>query len=85
MRGNGVQAEAWALFAEDRNNLFQKEVLVAIGPKHGKSVGQVVLCWLIQRNVVALAKSVLRERMAENLDIFDFGPDADDKSPITTL
>ena len=63
MRDNGVQAEAWAPFAEGRNNLFQNEVLVDIGRKHGKSVGQVVLRWIVQRGIVALAKSVRKERM----------------------
>lgn len=72
MRNNGVQAEAWAPFAEGRNNLFQNEDLVSIGEAYGKSVGQVVLRWLFQRGVVSLAKSVRRERMEENLDIFDF-------------
>ncbi|MGQ2966001.1 aldo/keto reductase [Methylophilus sp.] len=85
MRENNVQAEAWAPFAEGRNNLFQNEVLTAIGAKYGKSVGQVVLHWLVQRDIVVLAKSVRRERMAENLDIFDFKLDADDLIKIATL
>ena len=72
MRDNGVQAEAWAPFAEGRNNLFQNEELVSIGETYGKSVGQVVLRWLFQRRVVSLAKTVRKERMEENLDIFDF-------------
>lgn len=85
MRDNGVQAEAWAPFAEGRNNLFHNEVLVAIGGKYGKSVGQVVLRWLVQRGIVALAKSVRKERMAENLDVFDFALDDSDMSGIATL
>jgi 2,5-diketo-D-gluconate reductase A len=72
MRDNGVQAEAWAPFAEGRNNLFQNEELVSIAETYGKSVGQVVLRWLFQRGVVSLAKSVRKERMEENFDIFDF-------------
>ncbi|SEL77576.1 2,5-diketo-D-gluconate reductase A [Roseateles sp. YR242] len=68
----GVQAEAWAPFAEGRNGLFQNEVLMGIAQRHGKSVGQVVLRWLVQRGIVALAKSVRKERMAENIAIFDF-------------
>jgi len=68
----GVQAEAWAPFAEGRNNLFQNDVLVGLARQHGKSVGQVVLRWLVQRDIVALAKSVRKERMLENLDLFDF-------------
>jgi 2,5-diketo-D-gluconate reductase A len=85
MRENGVQAEAWAPFAEGRNNLFQNEVLTTIGIKYGKSVGQVILRWLIQRDVVALAKSVRRERMAENLNVFDFELDVEDRAQIASL
>jgi 2,5-diketo-D-gluconate reductase A len=85
MAANGVQAEAWAPFAEGRNNLFQNEALAAIAAKHGKSIGQVVLRWLIQRNIVALAKTVRRERMAENLDVFDFALDAADMAGIAKL
>lgn len=85
MRDNGVQAEAWAPFAEGRNNLFQNPLLAGIAAKHGKSVGQVVLRWLIQRNIVALAKTVRRERMAENLDVFDFVLEEVDMAAIATL
>ena len=85
MRDNGVQPEAWAPFAEGRNNLFHNEALVAIGSKYGKSVGQVVLRWLVQRGIVALAKSVRKERMAENLNIFDFQLDDSDMARIATL
>jgi 2,5-diketo-D-gluconate reductase A len=85
MRELGVQAEAWAPFAEGRNNLFQNEVLKAIAEKHGKSIGQVVLRWLIQREVIALAKSVRKERMAENFAIFDFALDRDDVDQIAKL
>ena len=85
MRGLGVQAEAWAPFAEGRNNLFQNEVLRKIAAKHGKTVGQVVLRWLIQRGIVALAKSVRKERMSENIAIFDFELDANDTAQIAAL
>jgi 2,5-diketo-D-gluconate reductase A len=85
MRDNGVQAEAWAPFAEGRNNLFTNEVLVDIGRKYGKSVGQVVLRWLVQRGIVALAKSVHKERMVENRDVFDFQLDDADMAGIGTL
>ena len=85
MRANGVQAEAWAPFAEGRNNLFQNAILVDIGRKYGKSVGQVVLRWIVQRGIVALAKSVRKERMAENLAIFDFQLDDADIARIATL
>jgi 2,5-diketo-D-gluconate reductase A len=85
MEANGVQAEAWAPFAEGKNNLFQNAVLTALADKYGKSVGQVVLRWLVQRNVVALAKTVRRERMVENLAVFDFALDEADMARITTL
>lgn len=85
MRELGVQAEAWAPFAEGRNHLFQNEVLQTIAAKHGKTIGQAVLRWVIQRGVVALAKTVRKERMAENLAIFDFELDADDMARIAVL
>jgi 2,5-diketo-D-gluconate reductase A len=85
MQANGVLAEAWAPFAEGRNKLFQNEVLTAIADRHGKTVGQVVLRWLVQRNIVALAKTVRRERMAENLDIFDFMLGDEDMGAIAQL
>ena len=85
MRENGVQAEAWAPFAEGRNNLFQNEALVDIGRKHGRSVGQVVLRWVVQRVVVALAKSVRKERMEENLRVLDFALDEADMARIAQL
>ncbi|WP_341678793.1 aldo/keto reductase [Niveibacterium sp. SC-1] len=72
MREIGVQAQAWAPFAEGRNQLFENAVLTEIGAHHGKSVGQVVLRWLVQRGIVALAKSVRKARMAENIAVFDF-------------
>ncbi|MCS6471153.1 aldo/keto reductase [Burkholderia thailandensis] len=85
MRGLGVQPEAWAPFAEGRNNLFQNERLVAIAERYGKTVGQVVLRWLVQRGIVALAKSVRKERMLENLAVFDFELSDDDMKAVATL
>lgn len=85
MKTIDVQAQAWAPFAEGRNNLFQNEVLVAISARHGKSVGQVVLRWLIQRGIAALAKTVRKERMAENLAVFDFALDDAEMAHIATL
>lgn len=72
MRERGVQIESWGPFAEGRNNLFSDPVLSGIGAAHGKSVAQVVLRWLMQRRVVVIPKSVSADRMAENLDVFDF-------------
>ncbi|WP_027089050.1 aldo/keto reductase [Thomasclavelia saccharogumia] len=68
----GVQLEAWAPFAEGKNGIFTNEVLSEIGKKYNKSNGQVILRWLIQRGIVPLAKTVRKERMLENIDVFDF-------------
>ncbi|MEY4754037.1 MAG: hypothetical protein RJA44_1712 [Pseudomonadota bacterium] len=81
----GVQAQAWAPFAEGRNQLFEHPLLREIGARHGKSVGQVVLRWLLQRGIGSLAKTVRPERMAENLAVFDFVLDADEMARIATL
>ncbi|MFC0233433.1 aldo/keto reductase [Vagococcus entomophilus] len=81
----GVQIEAWAPFAEGRHDLFTNSVLSDIGKKYQKSVGQVVLRWLMQRGAVALAKSVRPERMAENFDIFDFELSQEDLHTIAQL
>ena len=85
MKEIGVQAEAWAPFAEGRNGLFQNQALLAIATRHGKTVGQVVLRWLMQRGIVSLAKSVRKERMAENISIFDFELDEADMAGIRAL
>ncbi|MDO8039694.1 aldo/keto reductase [Janthinobacterium sp. SUN137] len=85
MLEHGVQPQAWAPFAEGRNNLFQNELLLGIAGKHGKSVGQVVLRWLTHRGIAVLAKTVRRERMAENLEIDDFDLDETDMAAIATL
>jgi 2,5-diketo-D-gluconate reductase A len=68
----GIQHEAWGGFAEGRNGLFSDPALAAIGAAHEKSVAQVVLRWLLQRDIVAIPKSTRPERMAENIDVFDF-------------
>ncbi|MFG2635654.1 aldo/keto reductase [Streptomyces sp. NPDC048362] len=81
----GVQIESWGPFAEGRNNLFTDPVLRRIANAHGKSVAQVVLRWLIQRDVVVIPKSVRAERMAENLDVFDFDLTDDQMAAIATL
>ncbi|MDR7160564.1 aldo/keto reductase [Arthrobacter sp. BE255] len=72
MRGHGVQHESWGPFAEGKNNLFSDPTLTAVAGVHGKSEAQVVLRWLIQRDVVVIPKSVRPDRMAENLDVFNF-------------
>ena len=72
MRERGIQIESWGPFAEGKNDLFSNPLLSEIGAAHGKSVGQVVLRWLIQRGVIVIPKSVRPERQRENIDIFDF-------------
>lgn len=85
LKDNGVQIESWGPFAEGRNNMFNNEILKSIGSKYGKSVAQVVLRWLIQRDVVVIPKSVRKERMAENFDVFNFELTTDDMDAIKTL
>ena len=69
---NGVQIESWGPFAEGRNNIFDNEVLRTIADEHGRTVAQVIVRWLTQRGVVAIPKSVRRERIEENFQVFDF-------------
>ena len=85
MSGLGVQIESWGPFAEGKNDLFTNPTLAGIGDAHGKSVAQVVLRWLVQREVVVIPKSVRPERMAQNLDVFDFELTDDQMTSIATL
>ena len=85
MRERGVQIESWGPFAEGRNSLFSDPTFSEIGATHGKSVAQVVLRWLIQRDVVVIPKSVRPERMRENFDVFDFELTADEMARIAAL
>jgi len=82
---NNVQIESWGPFAEGRNNLFQNETLLSIAMKYNKSLAQVVLRWLTQRGVIVIPKTVKKERMKENFEIFDFELSAEDMELITTL
>lgn len=81
----GIQMEAWAPFGEGRNNMFQNPLLIEIGKKYNKSVAQVILRWLMQRDIVALAKSTHIERIKENFEIFDFKLNEKDMKKITQL
>ena len=72
LQGEGIQHEAWAPFAEGQNDIWNNPVLKAIAESHGRTVGQVVLRWLNQRNVVVIPKTVRKERMIENFNILDF-------------
>lgn len=85
LQENNVQLESWGPFAEGRNNLFQNEILKSIGEKYNKSIAQVVLRWLIQRNVVVIPKSIRKERMEENVNIFDFELGEQDMEIIKSL
>ncbi|WP_329577588.1 aldo/keto reductase [Streptomyces sp. NBC_01361] len=85
MREQNVQLQAWGGFAQGKNGLFTNPVLSGIGEKYGKSVGQVVLRWAVQRGVASIPKSVRPERMAENLDVFDFALTDDEMASIATL
>jgi diketogulonate reductase-like aldo/keto reductase len=85
LQDNSVQVEAWAPFAEGKNDIFQNELLLSIAAKHKKSIAQVILRWLVQRGVIVLSKSVRKERMTENISVFDFELSAEDMAEITTL
>jgi 2,5-diketo-D-gluconate reductase A len=80
-----VQVEAWAPFAEGKNNIFQNELLLSTAAKHNKSVAQVILRWLVQRGIIALAKSTRKERMIENFNVLDFELSTEDMTAITTV
>ncbi|MGN7707620.1 aldo/keto reductase [Chryseobacterium sp. 22543] len=82
---NNVQIESWGPFAEGKNDIFNNEVLKTIAEKYNKSVAQVILNWLTSRNVIVIPKSVRKERMAENFDIFDFELSSEDMDAIATL
>ncbi|WP_024345071.1 aldo/keto reductase [Lacrimispora indolis] len=85
MLKRGVQMEAWAPFGEGKSNMFKNPVLKEIADKYDKSVAQVILRWLMQRNIVALAKSTHTERIKENFEIFDFQLSDEDMNKITAL
>lgn len=85
LQENGIQHESWGPFAEGKNDLFKNELLAAIGKKYNKSIAQVVIRWLTQRGIVAIPKSVRKERMEENFNIFDFQLSNDDMQSIQSL
>ena len=82
---NNVQIESWGPFAEGKNNIFGNELLVSIAEKHGKTVAQIILRWLTQRNIIVIPKSVRKDRMAENFDIFNFELTQEDMDAIKQL
>ena len=85
LKDNNVQTESWGPFAEGKNDIFNNEVLATIAATYNKSVAQVIVRWLTQRGVVAIPKSVHKERMAENINIFDFKLSTEDMETIKAL
>ena len=85
MAEHGIQHEAWAPFAEGQNNVFENAIIKEIAVKHGKTTGQIMLRWLIQRNVVVIPKTIHKERMADNFNVFDFFLDEIDMERIKEL
>ena len=82
---NNIQHQSWGPFAEGKNDIFKNEILKSIAGNHNKSVAQVILRWLTQRGIVAIPKSVRKERMEENFAIFDFELSQEDLNAIQTL
>ncbi|CCG57377.1 aldo/keto reductase family oxidoreductase [Brachyspira pilosicoli WesB] len=85
MNEYNVQMQSWAPFAEGRNNMFTNEVLLSIAKKYNKSIAQVILNWLVKRNIVVIPKTVRKERMEENFNIFDFELDESDIKIISSI
>ena len=85
MEKNDVQTEAWGPFREGIDDLFTNPILTEIGAQYGKTAAQVILRWLMQRNIVTLAKSVHKDRMQENYDIFDFELSNEDMEKISAM
>lgn len=85
LQQEGIQHEAWAPFAEGQNDIFNHPTLKEIASRHGKGVGAVILRWLNQRNIVVIPKSVRKERMMENFNIFDFTLSAEEMTAIAKL
>lgn len=81
----GVKVTSWASFAEGQNGIFHNEILKSIGEKYGKTPAQVVLRWLTQRGIPVIPKTIRKERMRENINIFDFSLDSNDMAKIATL
>jgi 2,5-diketo-D-gluconate reductase A len=85
LQAHRVQLESWGPFAEGKHHIFENEVLRAIAGTHRKTVAQIILRWLTQRGVVAIPKSVRRERIAENFDVFDVELSPEDLAAVATL
>ncbi|MBC1585405.1 aldo/keto reductase [Listeria seeligeri] len=85
LKSEGIMPEAWAPFAEGKNDIFNNPILIKIAKKYNKSVAQVILRWLVEQDIITLSKTVKPERMKENLAIFDFELTEADKNDIATL
>jgi 2,5-diketo-D-gluconate reductase A len=85
LKSQGIQLESWAPFAQGKNNLFNNELLKALSGKYNKSIAQVVLRWLIQKEVVVIPKSANMKRINENFNVFDFELSSDDMTTIKSL
>jgi 2,5-diketo-D-gluconate reductase A len=85
LQAHGVQHEAWAPFAEGQHNIFENEVLLSLAGNYQKTVAQIILRWLTQRGIVAIPKSVRKERIEENFDVFDVELSPEDMDAIATL
>ena len=85
MQELGVAMESWAPFGEGRNNMFSHPTIATLAKKHNKSVAQVILRWLVQRNVIVIPKTTKKERMVENFNVFDFSLDSKDMQTMAGL
>lgn len=85
LHAEGIAVEAWAPFAEGKNDIFKNPILTKIAQKHDKSVAQIIVRWLVEQDVIVLAKSIKPERMAENINVFDFELTTEDQTEIATL
>jgi 2,5-diketo-D-gluconate reductase A len=85
LQENDIQIQSWGPFAEGRNHIFENKLLLSIGEKYNKSVAQLILRWLTQRGVVVIPKSVRKERIKENFNIFDFSLSEEDMNAIKEL
>src|SRR5258706_5739244 len=85
LHANNVQIESWGPFAKGKNNIFHNELLGSISKKYNKTIAQIILRWHTQRGIIAIPKSVRKERIKENFNIFDFELSVEDMEAIKTL
>lgn len=85
MKNLGVTMQSWASFAEGQNGIFENEILKNVAKKYNKSIAQVILRWLIQREIAVIPKTLSKERMVENISVFDFSLDSNDMESISKI